>query len=174
MMKLTKESNAYISSRITQLVAQFEDVLKDESFQLQYWRTYEKGALGLPTDHSRWLVSDEQYLVLKESGFVDLSLILLADLLDWLRITEQHQYQSFISNRGKLLLKFKGRHKGTYKEIDISGASVNVSFTIDFGLNDSTLAERAALYKQDPDRWQPITISKMKEAWDEACSKINK
>lgn len=168
MMKLTKENSAYISSRITQLVNQFEDVLKDESFQLQYWRTYEKGALGLPTDHSRWFVDDEQYLVLKESGFVDLSLSLLADLLDWLRITEQQQYQSFISNRGKLLLKFNGRYKG----IDTTGAAVHVSSTVEVRVNDSTLAERTALYKQDPDQWQPISISQMKEAWDEACSKV--
>lgn len=133
MMKLTKESNAYISSRITQLVVQFEAVLKDESFQLQYWRTYEKGKLALPTDHSSWFVTDEQYLVLKESGFVDLSLRLLADLFDWLRIVEQQKYESFISNKGKLLLGFNGREQGSCIHPDRFWASEENSFTVEFG-----------------------------------------
>lgn len=111
MIKLKKESNAYISSWIKQLMVQFENALKDESFQIQYWRTYENGRLALPTDHSRWLVTDEQFFVLKESGFVSLVLSLLADLLDWLKITEQQQYQSFIANEGMLLIKINDSEK---------------------------------------------------------------
>ena len=99
MMKLSEESEQFLSLRLQQLREQFSDDLKAQSFQLTYWRSDEIDSTALPVDHSHWDISDQAFHVLKASGFVDLLLRLLADFFDWLQIAEKRQYKKLIANR---------------------------------------------------------------------------